>query len=98
MFTVRILHEMHARLRGSKSLLTLYQIRNKKPDSPSLAVEIAELHPDMNFKVAAFTVSERSSNTPSFSECTRFFFTLVLIDRTFEIEDLTIVITSYEIY
>ena len=53
---------MHARLRGSKSLLTLYQIIIK-PDFPSLADEIAEPHPDMNIKVAAFTVSEKSSNT-----------------------------------
>ena len=53
---------MHARLRGSKSLLTLYQIINKS-DFPSLADEIAELHPDMNIKVAAFTVREKSSNT-----------------------------------
>ena len=52
---------MHARLRGSKSLLTLYQIINK-PDFPSLADEIAEPHPEMNIKVAAFTVSEKSSN------------------------------------
>ena len=34
-----------------------------KPDFPSLADEIAEPHPDMNIKVAAFTVSETSSNT-----------------------------------
>ena len=54
-------HEMHARLRGSKSFVTLYQIINK-PDFPSLADEIAEPHPDMNIKVAAFTVSEKSSN------------------------------------
>ena len=53
---------MHARLRGSKSLFILYQIINK-PDFPSLADEIAEPHPDMNIKVAAFTVSEKSSNT-----------------------------------
>ena len=33
-----------------------------KPDFPSLADEIAEPHPDMNIKVAAFTVSEKSSN------------------------------------
>ena len=44
---------MHARLRGSKSLSTLYQIINK-PDFPSLADGIAEPHPDMNIKVAAF--------------------------------------------
>ena len=53
---------MHARLRCSKSLLTLYQIINK-PDFPSLANEIAEPHPDINIKVAAFTVREKSSNT-----------------------------------
>ena len=52
---------MHARLRGSNCLFTLYQIINK-PDFPSLADEIAEPHPDMNIKVAAFTVSEKSSN------------------------------------
>ena len=51
---------MHARLRGSKSLLNLYQII--KPDVPSLGYEIAEPHTDMNIKVAAFTVSEKSSN------------------------------------
>ena len=33
-----------------------------KPDFPSLADEIAEPRPDMNIKVAAFTVSEKSSN------------------------------------
>ena len=49
---------MHARLRGSKSLITLI-----KPDFPSLADEIAKPHPDMNIKVATFTVSEKSSNT-----------------------------------
>ena len=52
---------MHARLRGLKSLLNLYQII-KKPDFPSLADEIAEPHPYINIKVAAFTVSKKSSN------------------------------------
>ena len=52
---------MHARLRGPKSLLTLYQIIHKS-DFPSLADEIAEQRPDMNIKVAAFTVSEKSIN------------------------------------
>ena len=32
-----------------------------KPDFPSLADEIAEPHPDMTIKVAAFTVSKKSS-------------------------------------
>ena len=40
-------------------LFTKLQI---KPDFPSLADEIAEPHPNMNIKVAAFTVSEKSSN------------------------------------
>ena len=34
-----------------------------KPVFPSLADEIAEPRPDMNIKVAAFTVSEKSINT-----------------------------------
>ena len=49
---------MHVRVRGSKSL----QVNSIKPDFPSLADEIAEPHPDMHIKVAAFTVSEKSSN------------------------------------
>ena len=32
----------------------------KEPDSPCLADEIAEPRPDMNIKVAAFTVSKKS--------------------------------------
>ena len=32
------------------------------PDFPYLADEIAEPRPDLNIKVAAFTVSEKSSN------------------------------------
>ena len=39
-----------------------------KPDFPSLADEIAEPHQDMNIKVVASTVSEKSSNT----KCCRF--------------------------
>ena len=53
---------MYARLCGSKSLLTLYKIINK-PDFPSLADAVAERHPYVNIKVAAFAVSEKSSNT-----------------------------------
>ena len=44
---------MHARLRDPKNLLIL----------DSLADEIAEPRPDMNIKVVAFTVSEKSINT-----------------------------------
>ena len=58
---------MHARLSGTKSWLTLYQIINK-PGFPSLADEIAEPRPDMNIKVAAFTVSEKSSNTANMKD------------------------------
>ena len=49
---------MHARLRGSKSLLTLLP-NYIKPDFPSLADAIAEPCPYMNIKNAAFTVSEK---------------------------------------
>ena len=52
---------MHARLRGSNNLLILHQIIIE-PDFPSLADEIAKPRPDMNIKVAAFTVSEKSIN------------------------------------
>ena len=34
-----------------------------KPDFPSLADKIVKPHQDMNIKVAAFTVSEKSINT-----------------------------------
>ena len=43
---------------AKKAYLTLFQI---KPDFPSLADEIAEPRPDMNIKVTAFTVSEKTS-------------------------------------
>ena len=49
---------MHTRLCGPHNLLILHQII--QPDFPSLADEIAEPHLDMNIKVAAFTVSEKS--------------------------------------
>ena len=38
-----------------------------EPDFPILADEIAEARPDINIKVAAFTVSEKSSNTPLYA-------------------------------
>ena len=53
---------MHARLHGSKSLLTLTKLYIES-DFPSLADEIADPRPDMNTKVAAFTVSEKSIYT-----------------------------------
>ena len=53
---------MHARLRDSKAYLLFTKLLIT-PDFPSLVDEIAGPHPDMNIKVAAFTVSEKSSNT-----------------------------------
>ena len=40
-------------------------INSLNPDFPSLPDEKAEPNPDMNIKVAAFTVSEKSSNIKS---------------------------------
>ena len=60
---------MHAPLRGSKSLLTLNQII-KKTNFPSVVDEIAEPHPDMNIKAAAFTVSVKSINTSDWTMLT----------------------------
>ena len=40
-----------------------YLLFTKLYIKPTLADEIAEPHPDMNIKVAAFTVSEKSSYT-----------------------------------
>ena len=55
---------MHARLRGPNNLLILHQIINTvETDFPSLADGITEPRPDMNNKVATFTVSEKSYNT-----------------------------------
>ena len=66
MYTVRIFMKcMHvcAAQKRINSFTKLYI----KPDFPFLPDEIAEPHPDMNIKVAAFTVSEKSSNS---YECT----------------------------
>ena len=38
-------------------------LKSEGVDGLELKSEIAESHPDMNIKVAAFTVSEKSSNT-----------------------------------
>ena len=54
---------MHARLRCPNNLLVLHPIH---PDFPCLADEMAKPRPDMNIKVAAFTVSEKSVYTHSF--------------------------------
>ena len=50
-----------------------------KPDIPSLANEIAEPHLDMNIKVAAVTVSEKSSNRLVCLKCVILWYCLVII-------------------
>ena len=62
MYTVRIFMKCTHACAAQKAFNSLPNYK-KKPDFPSLADEIAEPHPDMNIKVAAFTVSEKSSNT-----------------------------------
>ena len=53
---------MHTRLvRGPNNVLTLHRTIDI-PDFPSLVDEIAEPRPDMNIKVTAFTVNEKSIN------------------------------------
>ena len=58
MYTVRI-----SCLRGPKKLINHLPNYKYNIDFPSLADEIADPHPDMNIKVVAFTVSEKSLNT-----------------------------------
>ena len=63
-----------------------------EPDFPSLADEIAEARPDMNIKVAAFTVSEKSSNTCMFRvfrKKTWFFYFRFITITSVQVEDLT---------
>ena len=47
---------------AAQILFNLHQIIQIEPDFPGLADEIAEPRPDMNIKVAAFTVSEKFIN------------------------------------
>ena len=47
----------------SKQLINSSPNYRIEPDFPCLAGEIAEPRPDMNIKVAAFTVSKKSINT-----------------------------------
>ena len=49
---------MHTRLRGPNNLFILQQIIKIESYFSCLADEITKPRPDMNFKVAAFTVSE----------------------------------------
>ena len=52
-------------------------INSLKPDFPSLADETAEPRPDMNIKVAAFTISEKSINMPYVRKCVEYVFRVV---------------------
>ena len=62
MYTVRIFMKCTHVCAAQKAYLLFTKLLIK-PDFPSLADEIAEPRPDMNIKVATFTVSEKSSNT-----------------------------------
>ena len=62
MYTVRIFMKC-THVCAAQKVNLLFTKLKIKPDFPSLADEIAEPHPDMNIKVAAFTVSEKSSIT-----------------------------------
>ena len=62
MYTVKIFMKCTHFCAAQKAYLLFTKIYIKL-DFPSLANEIAEPHPDMNINVAAFTVSEKSSNT-----------------------------------
>ena len=53
---------MHTRLRGPNNLFFLHTKLQIEPDFPCLADEKAESRPDMNIKVAAFTVCKKSIN------------------------------------
>ena len=61
MYTVRIFMKCMHVCAAQKAYLIFTKLRIK-PDFPSLEYEIAEPHPDMNIKVAAVTVREKSSN------------------------------------
>ena len=54
--TIRIFMNEHTFVRPKQ------HINSIEPDFPCLGDEIAEPRPDMNIKVAAFTVSEKSIN------------------------------------
>ena len=61
MYTVRVLMKSSDVCAAQTTSLFLIE-----PDFPCLADEIVEPRPDMNIKVAAFTVSETSINIDQF--------------------------------
>ena len=62
MYTVRIFMKC-THVCAAQNAYLLFTKLYIKPDSPSLADEIAKPYPVMNIKVAAFTVSEKSCNS-----------------------------------
>ena len=62
MYTVRIFMKCMHVCAAQTTYYILHQIINRS-DFPCLADEIAKPRPDMNIKVAALTVSEKSINT-----------------------------------
>ena len=60
MYTVKIFMKCTHVCAAQKAYLLFTKLLIKL-DFPSLADELAEPYPDMNIKVAAFTVSEKSS-------------------------------------
>ena len=68
MYTVRIFMKCMHVCAAQKRIYSI------KPDFPSLADEIAEPHPDMNIKVAALTVSEKSGNNNLYTTGGRIFY------------------------
>ena len=58
MYTVRIFMKC-THVFAAQKAYKLFTKLELKPDFPYLADEIAESHPDMNIKVAAFTESEK---------------------------------------
>ena len=64
MYTVRIFMKCTHGCAAQKAYKLFIKLQIK-PDFPSFADEIAEPRPDMNIKVAAFTVSEKSINISS---------------------------------
>ena len=69
MYTVRIFMKC-THVCAAQKAYKLFTKLLMKPDFPSLADEIAKPHPDMNIKVATFTVSESQvMRSSKFSEC-----------------------------
>ena len=65
-------HEIRGFLHRSNNTLTVYQIIIK-PNFPSKVDEISEPPSDMNIKVAAFTVSQKSININSLRDLLKSF-------------------------